>query len=215
MGAGGELKHWREQRDGNGVSVARAYVRVDADASYQCFQWCHDGARVRDELEVKLAMRGASTLLAGVATARAREHGDFALRIEHAASNTTSRSEYRAIASERGKLVFTGQIHIPREVGGIDAALTTRNLLLSNDAEIDTRPELQIYADDVRCSHGATVGQLDADALFLLRSRGIDEVDARALVTRAFALSALAGLPDDPTKAQWHARIAQHLGAPS
>jgi Fe-S cluster assembly protein SufD len=190
-------------------------VDVGRAASYQGYQQVEAGHRMREELHVALTGEGAEARLAGVAHLLGRDHGDIALRIEHRASNTTSSSTYRGIAGERGHFVFKGQIHIPEGVRAIDAALTNKNLLLSNDAEIDTRPELTINADDVRCSHGATIGQLDADALFLLRARGIDATLARGLIMRAFAVAALHALPEDDVRALFTERLRDALGAPA
>jgi Fe-S cluster assembly protein SufD len=228
---GARLEHWRASRGqsatgpaavgssaGTGsasTSIARTFVEVGRAASYQGYQQVEAGHRMREELHVALTGEGAEARLAGVAHLLGRDHGDIALRIEHRASNTTSSSTYRGIAGERGHFVFKGQIHIPEGVRAIDAALTNKNLLLSNDAEIDTRPELTINADDVRCSHGATIGQLDADALFLLRARGIDAALARGLIMRAFAVAALHALPEDDVRALFTERLRDALGAPA
>ena len=98
------------------------------------------------------------------------------------------------MADDHGRFAFNGRIHILPGAMDVDASLTNKNLLLSRDAEIDTKPELEIYADDVRCSHGATIGQLDATALFYLQSRGIDADAASVLLRRGFALTALSSL---------------------
>ncbi len=217
------LRHWRASSGQSasapgavaGTSIARTFVDVSANATYQGYQQVEAGHRVREELHIALTGEGAQARLAGVAHLQGRDHGDIALRIEHLASSTTSSSLYRGIAGGRGHFVFKGQIHIPAGVRAIDAALTNKNLLLSNDAEIDTRPELTINADDVRCSHGATIGQLDADALFLLRARGIDAELARSLIMRAFAVAALHALPDDAVRELLTARLRGILGTPA
>ena len=207
LAPGAQLRHWRATRGGNGVSVARTYVRVQRGAHYQGYQQLEGGLRVREELQIELAEEGAQASLAGVGHVLGRDHADLSLRVVHGASHTRSSSQYRGIAGGRGRFVFRGQIHIPEGVRGIDAALTNKNILLSNDAEIDTRPELTINADDVRCSHGATVGQLDGDALFLMRARGIDEALARALIKRAFAMAALFALPEDAVRGYLQERL--------
>ena len=213
LAPGAHLRHWRATRGGSGVSIARTYVRVQRGAHYQGYQQLEGGQRVREELNIELAEEGAQATMAGVAHVLARDHADLSLRVVHGASNTRSTSQYRGIAGERGRFVFRGQIHIPEGVRGIDAALTNKNILLSNDAEIDTRPELTINADDVRCSHGATVGQLDGDALFLMRARGIDETLARALIKRAFAMAAVLALPEDAARGQLLERLQTLLGS--
>jgi Fe-S cluster assembly protein SufD len=125
-----------------------------------------------------------------------RQHIDTQLAIRHQALNTTSTSNWRGVASDRARGVFRGAIVVAPGADGSDASLTNKNLLLSPSAEIDTKPELEIYADEVKAAHGATVGQLDERSLFYLRSRGIPLGEARALLTAAFCRAVLDDLPD-------------------
>ena len=146
------------------------------------------GARLaRRDVHCVLAGEGAELSLDGLFVAGSRRHTDHTLRIEHAVPHTTSRTDYRGIAQAHGRGVFAGKVIVERSAQRTDAHQSSRNLLLAPQAEIDARPELEIYADDVKCSHGATVGQLDAEALYYLRTRGMSESDARAALTRAFA----------------------------
>ena len=150
------------------------------------------GARLaRNDIDVKLNERGANATVFGVFLASPGQHIDDHIRIEHAAPHTTSDTAFRGIADTNGHGVFNGKVLVQRDAQGIDARQTSDNLLLADRAEIDTKPELEIYADDVKCSHGATVGELDSEQLFYLRSRGIDEAAARGLLTFAFANSLL------------------------
>ena len=133
--------------------------------------------------------------------------------------HTSSREDYRGIADQRGRVVFNGKVVVDEKAIKTDAQQSSRNLLLSSTAEIDTKPELEIYNDDVKCAHGATVGQLDANALFYLRSRGLDASQARALLTYAFADHIVAQLPVAALREQLtvasHARFgtAMEVGA--
>jgi Fe-S cluster assembly protein SufD len=146
------------------------------------------GARLaRRDVHCVLAGEGAELALDGLFVAGARRHVDHTLRIEHAVPHTTSRTDYRGVAQAHGRGVFAGKVIVQRNAQRTDAHQSSRNLLLAPQAEIDTRPELEIYADDVKCSHGATVGQLDAEALYYLRTRGMGEAEARAALTLAFA----------------------------
>jgi Fe-S cluster assembly protein SufD len=127
---------------------------------------------------------------------RGRQHIDTQLAIRHQALNTASDSVWRGVADQRGRGVFRGAILVAPGADGSDASLSNKNLLLSGQAEIDTKPELEIYADEVKAAHGATVGQLDERALFYLRSRGIPQAEARALLTAAFCRAVLDDLPN-------------------
>ena len=113
-------------------------------------------------------------------------HLDTHVRVDHLAVGTRSLQDYRGIAAGRGRAVFNGKAIVHEGAQQSQARQTNRNLLLTPGAEIDTKPELEIYADDVQCSHGATTGQLDPAALFYLRSRGLTEIEARNALTRAF-----------------------------
>jgi len=145
------------------------------------------GKLVRRDVDVKLAERGARADLFGIALAFDGQHVDNHLRIDHAAPETFSEENFRAIVGRKGRGVFNGKVVVHRDAQNVDAKQRSDNLLLSELAEIDTKPELEIYADNVKCSHGATVGELDAEQLFYLRSRGVDEEAARGLLTFAFA----------------------------
>ena len=153
-------------------------------------------AQARLDLNVRLAAPGATVEAHGLFLADGSRHHDTHVRVDHLAPSTASLTHYRGIAAGRGRGVWVGKAVVHPGAQGANARQSSRNLLLQPGAEIDTRPELEIYADDVQCSHGATTGQLDPAAMFYLRSRGLDEATARAVLTRAFAapvLSAGAG----------------------
>jgi Fe-S cluster assembly protein SufD len=123
--------------------------------------------------------------------AAAGQHVDDHTLIDHLAPDTRSDEAFRGVIGRRGRGVFNGKVVVHRGAQRIDARQSNDNLLLSDQAEIDTKPELEIYADDVKCSHGSTVGELDAEHLFYLRSRGLDETTAREILTVAFASAVL------------------------
>ena len=133
--------------------------------------------------------------MTGAYLADGRQHIDNHLFADHVVGPAQSRQEYRGIAAGRSRCVFNGKAVVRPGAAGTDAVQSNHNLLLSDHAEIDTKPELEIYADDVKCSHGATVGQLDEKSVFYLRSRGLDRDDAIRLLTQAFAASILNELP--------------------
>jgi Fe-S cluster assembly protein SufD len=146
----------------------------------------------RLDLNARLAAPHAAAELTGLFLADGSRHLDTHVRVDHLAVGTRSLQDYRGIAAGRGRAVFNGKATVHEGAQQSQARQTNRNLLLTPGAEIDTKPELEIYADDVQCSHGATTGQLDAAALFYLRSRGLSELEARSALTRAFAGAVLA-----------------------
>ena len=127
--------------------------------------------------------------------------------VDHAVPRCTSRENYKGVLDQRGRGVFNGKVIVRPDAQQSDAQQSNKNLLLSEDAVIDTKPQLEIFADDVKCAHGAAVGQLDMDALFYLRSRGIERQTARGLLTFAFAGEVLQGLRLEPVRARLEAQI--------
>ncbi|HZF30094.1 MAG TPA: Fe-S cluster assembly protein SufD, partial [Gammaproteobacteria bacterium] len=149
------------------------------------------GRLIRNDVDVRLREPGASAEVFGVFLAAEGQHVDEHTRIDHLARETRSDEAFRGIIGRRGRGVFNGKVVVHRDAQRIEAHQSSDNLLLGDQAEIDTKPELEIYADDVKCSHGSTVGELDAEQLFYLRSRGVAESVARELLTQAFAASVL------------------------
>jgi Fe-S cluster assembly protein SufD len=149
------------------------------------------GRLVRNDVEVKLREPGAAVELFGLLLAAEGQHVDDHTRIDHLAPDTRSDETFRGVIGRRGRGVFNGKVVVHPGAHGIDARQSNDNLLLSDQAEIDTKPELEIYSDDVKCAHGSTVGELDAEHLFYLRSRGVDEAQAREILTVAFAATVL------------------------
>ena len=146
------------------------------------------GASVaRHEVRVSLDGEGADVTLAGLYLPSGNQHHDNPITVEHVAPDCTSRQIYNGVLDEHGHGVFNGRIIVRPSANGTDATQSNRNLVLSDHAEIDTRPRLEILTDDVTCAHGVTVGRLDEDAVYYLRTRGIPEPTARAMLTMAFA----------------------------
>lgn len=165
--------------------------RLEATVAQRGSLFVHDaqlGAGLaRLDLHARLAAPQAAAELTGLFLADGVRHLDTHVRVDHLAVGTRSMQDYRGIAAGRGRAVFNGKAIVHPGAQQSQARQTNRNLLLTAGAEIDTKPELEIYADDVQCSHGATTGQLDTAALFYLRSRGLSEIEARSALTRAFA----------------------------
>lgn len=166
-------------------------------------------------MDINVFLRGAESEanLNGLQFATGTQHHDTHIRMEHAVPHTRSSEDYRGIADQRGRIVFNGKVVVAEGARKTDAQQSSRNLLLAKTAEIDTQPVLEIYNDDVKCAHGATVGQLDANALFYLRSRGLDEAQARALLTHAFADHIIRQLPVESLQLQLTAASHARFGA--
>ena len=193
------LTLYRVQEHGAGQThTALVAADVGARAALQIGFIDLGGRLVRNDIEVKLTAPGASVDLFGALLAAGGQHVDDHTRIDHLAPETLSDEAFRGIIGHRGHGVFNGKVVVHRNAQKTDARQSNDNLLLADQAEIDTKPELEIYADDVKCSHGSTVGELDAEQLFYLRARGVAEVEARELLTIAFANTALerVALPD-------------------
>jgi Fe-S cluster assembly protein SufD len=168
------------------------------------------GLLVRNDLRTVLA-EGATCALNGLYSVSGRQHVDNHTVIEHAAPRSTSRELYKGVLDGRARAVFNGRVLVHPDAQQTDAQQTNNNLLLSDDAEVDTKPELEIYADDVKCAHGATVGQLDPNQLYYLRTRAVDDATARDLLTFAFANDVLRRFKLAPLRAELDRRLMARL----
>lgn len=187
QGEASRLEHYRLQQQPTGsFQVSRLRARLAARAELDCHSLDLGGRLVRHDTVVRLTGAGARVALNGIYATDGSQHVDNHTRIDHEAADTISREDYRGVLRDASRAVFNGKVMVHPGADGTDAAQSNRNLLLSDKAEVDTKPELEIYADDVKCSHGATVGQLDPASLFYLRSRGLDTETARRLLTFAF-----------------------------
>ena len=165
------------------------------------------GALVRTEMDARLNGPNAVAHLNAVQLLDGTQHADFTSVVRHAAPHCSSRQTVKNVLNGRSRGVFQGRIEVARDAQKTDGYQMNQALLLSPDAEIDTKPELEIYADDVKCSHGATVGELDAEQLFYLRSRGVPESDARSILVRAFLIEALDAVAYDAIRALLEQKI--------
>ena len=200
------------QADGErATSLLRTDAVLARDAEYRRVDLELGGALSRHELNVRLEGDNARLLANGVLLATGRRHVDTRLGIDHIARDTACELTWRGLGAGRGRAVFHGGILIREGADGADASLSNKNLLLSENAEIDTQPVLEIHADEVKAAHGATVGQLDPTALFYLRSRGIPETDARRLLTAAFCREIVAGVDDKMLRTQLDAALDRAL----
>jgi len=185
LGAQAKLVHGKIVTANAAAHLATTRVKVEEGGYYDRFAFTAGGALLRDEVEVMLG-KSAQCALNGAMLLCDQNHADTTTHIHHASPFGTSRETYKIVVAGKAKGVFQGKVTVEEGAQKTDAAQACRALLLSDQAEVDTKPELRIYADDVKCSHGAAIGDLDQDALFYLRSRGVDEATARGLLVRGF-----------------------------
>ncbi|MCE2577239.1 Fe-S cluster assembly protein SufD [Gluconacetobacter entanii] len=184
---GARLTHARLQAEGQEASqIAVTHAQVASDGLYDSFNLTLGAALSRHEVHAALLGERACVHVNGAQLLDGKQHGDLSSIITHAAPNCVSRQTVKNVLAGHARGVFQGKIHVERIAQKTDGYQMNQALLLSDTAEIDAKPELEIYADDVKCSHGATVGAIDPDQLFYLRSRGIALADARSMLIRAF-----------------------------
>lgn len=206
---GARLSYARIQLEAPG---AFHFGRVDAVAAahsgLQLFSGSFGGRLARHDLTVRLEGEGAAARLDGLYSLRAGQHCDNQTSIDHATAHTTSTETYKGVLSDRSRAIFNGRILVRPQAQKVDAVQHNANLLLGGSAEIHTRPQLEIYANDVRCTHGATTGMLDAEALFYLRTRGLSLDLARRVLIEAFAAEPLPSWIDGTTRSMILERVA-------
>ena len=192
LGSGASFRHYvLHVEPDSSFAVETVAVTVGRDASYRSFALTAGAGLVRREVEVQLRQPGATAQVDGAYLVDGERHADTTILIDHQAPHCASRQTQKGIVDDDGRAVFQGKILVRPDAQKTDGHQLSQTLLLSPRAEIDVKPELEIHADDVKCSHGATVGRLDADALFFLRARGIPLGEARALLIQGFIGGAL------------------------
>jgi Fe-S cluster assembly protein SufD len=193
---GSRLEHYRlEEESPNGAHLTGLHLRQEQGSRYHSTSMIGGAGWSRSEISLDLAGEGASTDLQGLYLCGENQLTDFHLDIRHLVPGCSSRERFKGILTGSGRAVFDGRILVEKQAQKSDARLSNDNLVLSRDAEVDTKPQLEIYADDVVCSHGTTVGQLDDDMLYYLRARGLSEGGARQMLCGAFADEILGGVP--------------------
>jgi len=198
LAAGAHLTHVRLQDlPETAAQLATTYVRLAERAEYDSFVLAAGAAIARNEIHATLAGPHGTCHLNGAQLLHGRRHADTTTAIDHAAPRCASRQTYKSVLGGASRAVFQGRIHVHQVAQKTDGYQMNQALLLSPDAEMDSKPQLEIFADDVKCSHGATVGELDEAQLFYLRSRGIPEDEARSLLVHAFLADALELVTDE------------------
>lgn len=208
LGDAAALEHYKlQQESAQALHVGWMDVEQGRDSRFTQHSISLGARLARHDIRVRLAAPGAGAVLNGLYLARDRQHVDHHTRVDHLVAHTSSEEDYRGVLDGHGRGVFNGKVVVHEQAQKSVARQSNRNLLLAATAEIDTKPELEIYADDVQCSHGATVGQLDEQALFYLRSRGIDAETARTLLIYAFADDVVMRLALAPVRQRLEAEV--------
>ena len=192
------IRHFKVQSESlEATHTSASDVHLASHARYDSFALATGAALARHEVRAKLTGDHAAATLNGVYLGRGRQHQAQRTDVEHSAQDTTLSETYKGVLDGRAHGAFLGRIHVGHGARGTDAQQSNRNLLLSDHAVADSKPELEIYADDVKCAHGATVGDLEREPLFYLRARGIGEAEARALLIEAFAAELIDRIEDE------------------
>jgi Fe-S cluster assembly protein SufD len=198
IGDGARLDQVRLVEDGrDAVNISSAVVKLGAHAHFNTFNMTSGASVSRYQAIIACAGEGSRVETNGVNLLNGRQHADSTLLLDHAVRNCASREVFRAVVDDRAHSVFQGRIIVRPDAQKTDAKMMTRALLLSDEAEADNKPELEIFADDVTCGHGATTGALDESLLFYLRARGLSEKDAQALLIQAFVGEAIESIGND------------------
>jgi Fe-S cluster assembly protein SufD len=195
------LQHYKIQQESmRAYHIGSLKITQKRNSQVESHSFSLGGALVRNDIHSLLEAEGAGIRMNGLYMATGKQHVDNHTRVDHLQPHTNSHEIYRGVLNDHARGVFNGKVVVHKDAQKTDAVQSNANLLLSDNAEVDTKPELEIYADDVKCAHGATVGQLDQDMLFYLRSRSIDENTAKSLLTFAFADEVISRINLDPIR---------------
>jgi Fe-S cluster assembly protein SufD len=216
-GEGSLVDYYKVQQESDeAFHYARIQVQQARSSSVTTHSIQFGGALTREEVQTVLAGEGAESLLHGLYVLTGRQHVDNHTTIDHAKAHCSSREVYKGVLDGKSQGVFNGKIIVRPDAQKTDSKQSNKNLLLSEDAIINTKPQLEIFADDVKCTHGATVGQINAEAVFYLRSRGIGADEAKSLLTYAFANDVMERIKFQPLRERLadrlFARLARRIG---
>ncbi|MBL1321742.1 MAG: Fe-S cluster assembly protein SufD [Methylophaga sp.] len=207
-----ELNHYKLQQESlNTTHIATLAAKQAAGSQWKTNSISLGAKLARNDVHTQLLGEQAHVVMDGLYLPINEQHVDFHTRIDHVVPNTTSDELFKGVIDDKAHGVFNGKVIVHKDAQKTDSNQQNHNLLLSRSCEIDSKPELEIYADDVKCAHGSTVGQMNEDHLFFLRSRGLDEVSARSLLTYAFAVEVLERIPAKDIREALSAVIEERL----
>lgn len=208
------VRHYRfDQCSDESLTVLLANADLGAGAHYENAGLSRGGKLARIETQVRFSGEGATASLGGVLTGRGRDHIDHTTIVRHDVPGCSCEEEFRAVLTDRAQGVFQGQISVAPDAQKTDSRMLMRGLLLSDNASMRAKPELEIYADDVKCAHGTSVGNIDDDAIFYMMSRGIPETEARALLVDAFSKDVVDIITDETVRKEFERQLADRLAS--
>ncbi len=203
LGANARLNHVRIQTDSaDAIQTNMVHITMERDSTLNSFSINLGGKLTRHDIHAVLNGENVDCSLNGVNLLKGSQHGDTTIVMEHTAPHCVSNQFYRTLLDDAARGVFQGKVHVHQAAQKTDGYQLANTILLSPKAEMDTKPELEIYADDVKCSHGTTTGALDEEPLFYLRSRGLSEAQARMLLVQAFVDEVMDKIEDEDTQTQ-------------
>jgi Fe-S cluster assembly protein SufD len=212
IASGASLDHYRLQDEGDRIHhLCNLFLTQEAESRYCGTHLSFGGAWARTDCHALLKQAGAECEVNGLYIVGDNQLSDFHLRVHHAAPDCISRERFKGILYGKGRAVFDGHIIVDQDAQGSDAQLSNDNLMLTRNAEVDTKPQLEIYADDVKCSHGTTVGEIDPAQIFYLRSRGIDKEKALGMLSLGFAADISNSIQLDSLREYVDRRLTQKL----
>lgn len=205
VGKGAMLRHYRiQENDDASLYTQNTHIQIEEGGSYEAFTLTNGAKSSRNQIHVELLGENTEVFINGINMLKGKQVGDTTITVEHKAPHCLSKQNYRSVIADQAVGVFQGKVHVHKPAQKTDGYQFAKALLLSPQATMNTKPELEIYADDVKCSHGATTGQLDEEALFYMRSRGISKAQAKALLIEAF----IAELFEEITNEQFRDDVA-------
>jgi Fe-S cluster assembly protein SufD len=206
------LRHYRHQAEvPSAFHIGATSVHLEQNASYHMFSATQGAKLARNEIDIDLGAPNAEARLSGVTLARDTQHLDTTVRVEHSKPRCASLQEFRSVVDDNAHSVFQGRVRVAPNAQKTDARQISRNLLLASSAAADAKPELEILADDVKCSHGATIGDLDNEALFYLRARGLTEAEARSALVDGFVSASLESIDAEAPRSYFRRNIEEWL----
>lgn len=212
VGDNANVTHYRVQKDAaDAFSVGTTEVSLGSGSRYDSTNINLGAALSRHDIDVKFAAEGGEAWVDGLYMLNGAQHHDTHSIIDHTVPNCTSHQTYKGVLNDSSHGVFNGKVFVRENAHGTDAQQSNKNLLLSNEARVDTKPQLEIFNDDVKCSHGATVGQLEEEELFYLLTRGLPETLAKNLLTYGFAEAIIRKIGIDSIKADLDAAVLNRL----
>lgn len=208
------LTHYRVQKESrDAFHYGVTEVSVGRGSVYNSTNINLGSGLSRHDIELKFTAEGSEAWVDGLYMINGSQHSDTHSVIDHTVPNCTSHQNYKGVLNDKSRAVFNGKVFVRENAHGTDAQQSNKNLLLSNDARVDTKPQLEIFNDDVKCSHGATVGQLEEEELFYLLTRGLPETLARNLLTYGFAEEIINKIGIESIKAELDSAVLNRLGA--